>query len=143
MRVRVASGSPRRVRWTSILVALVAVTCLGGEDVTASQAAGSTGVLVGRVTRGPLSPVGGLPGGREVEPVVRAKVQITGVDRPGSRDTVTDDQGGYRLALPVGTYRVTIGQLRPGEFIKSLPATVTITTGLEMHLDIFIDTGIR
>jgi hypothetical protein len=124
-------------------VVLVAVACSGGEDVTALQAAGSTGVLVGRVIRGPLSPVGGLSGVREVEPVVRAKVQVTSVDRPESRETVTDDQGGYRLTLPTGSYQVTIVQLRPGEFTKALPATATITTGRETRLDIFIDTGMR
>jgi hypothetical protein len=131
----------RRVPFWAVLVA---VTFLGGTlDVAGAQGAGSQGALVGRTVRGPLSPVGGLPGVREGEPVVGARVQVTGVDRTLSREAVTDHQGDYRLDLPAGSYQVTIGRLRPGEFTKSLPAKVTITAGSETRLDIWIDTGIR
>jgi len=132
-----------RVWWASLWVAVLAVGCSGGQAVGESQAAGSTGALVGRAMRGPLSPVGGIPGVREAEPVVGARVQVTGAGRTRSREAVTDDQGDYRFTLPAGTYQVTIAQLQRGEFTKSLPAAVTITNGRETRLDIWIDTGIR
>ncbi|TAJ85667.1 carboxypeptidase regulatory-like domain-containing protein [bacterium] len=101
------------------------------------------GVLVGKVTMGPMSPVEGLGASRPPAPVPAAKIVVSRLDGQETKSVVTDDRGVYSISLPPGTYRVTMAPLSGGRFTKDLPATITITEGKETHLDILIDTGIR
>jgi hypothetical protein len=101
------------------------------------------GVLSGRVTRGPLSPVEvpGMP--QVVNPVAGARIVI---ERPGTtlaRSIKTDSRGAYRMVLPPGVYRVTMPSLYGSMFTKDLPATIKITSGEQTRFNIHLDTGIR
>jgi hypothetical protein len=101
------------------------------------------GVLVGRVTRGPLSPVGGIAGLPSSAPVPRARVLVSGPDGRQVKSAITDAHGEYRIRLPAGSYRVEMDPLPDGGWTKDLPATVTISGGRQTRLDIGTDTGIR
>jgi hypothetical protein len=102
-----------------------------------------TGVLVGYVTRGPLSPVD-VPGvSRPPAPVSGTRVVIFALDGREIKSVGTNEHGEYSVRLPSGTYRIDMAPLAEGGFTKDLPATVTITAGQETRLDIRIDTGIR
>ena len=111
-----------------------------GDDGTAKQ---MSGILIGTITKGPISPV--------IEPnVVYApvpgkgvKVMVTTLTGKQSASAVTDEGGNFRIVLLPGTYQVTLGQLSGGAFSKDVPATITIRAGLETRMAIDIDTGIR
>jgi len=121
------------------LPAMIAVACATGPD---SISAG-TGVLTGRVTRGPLSPVEGIPGARKAAAVSGFRIVISASQGRQVESVVTNDQGQYLVNLPPGSYRISTAALARGGSTKDLPATVTITEGKDTHLDIRIDTGIR
>ncbi len=109
------------------------------------QSLRATGVLLGSVTSGPMSPVGGIGHDRPPAPVAGARLVIATMDGQKVKSVVTDDRGAYRVTLPAGTYRIEMASpaLRAGRGAENLPATVTITEGNEARLDIFVDTGIR
>jgi hypothetical protein len=103
---------------------------------------GSSGVLIGRVTKGPLSTVE-----RSGEPPSLAAVaggRINIISTEGSRLTtvVTASNGTFRVTLGAGTYHLTM-PLRPPMFSKDLPLTVTIAPGEVKRVDIHLDTAIR
>jgi hypothetical protein len=133
--------------WAPVLLRLMlpaAVLCLAiGRPGIAVAAAPAMGVLSGRVTRGPLSPVEvpGMP--QVVNPVAGARIVI---ERPGTtlaRSIKTDSRGAYRMVLPPGVYRVTMPSLYGSMFTKDLPATIKITSGERTRFNIHLDTGIR
>ena len=117
------------------VLALAIVAC-----APASSPAG-TGVLTGRITRGPTTSVA-----RPADaPAPAAGIEIR-IEAPDGRPVIaarTDAQGIYRVEVPPGTYRVVTGPLGGMDFTKDLPATVVIARDQEMRLDVRIDTGIR
>lgn len=99
--------------------------------------------LVGSVTLGPGSALGGV-GGSRAKPVAGAKVIVSQPNEgPEVASTSTDDDGRYELTLPPGTYRVTLDTAVSYRFTKDLPATITVTKGKTTTLDVLLDTGIR
>jgi Carboxypeptidase regulatory-like domain len=124
---------------------MFAAACAGGPDsiTGVSQSQAGRGTLGGSVTRGPLSPVEGIPGGRKSEVVAGFRIVISGLDGRQVESVVTNNQGQYRANLLAGTYRVSAGALPRGSTTRELPATVTVKDGQETRLDIRIDTGIR
>ena len=105
-----------------------------------------TGVLEGRVTIGPLSPVlqeGETP--PTPAPEVYASRQIV-VFKADSQSEVARLQinadGSYRAELPAGEYVVDINHAGIDSAV-GLPATVNIEPGSTVTLNIDIDTGIR
>jgi hypothetical protein len=114
------------------------------------QPSPSTGVLSGRVTmmvppttgpEGGGSP-GPVPGGSSA-PVAAASVGIAPLGSSHIWWVVTSVDGSYLIAVPPGTYRVTM-ENRPGMGVaKNLPATVTVKAGQQTRLDIHFDTGLR
>ena len=110
-----------------------------------AQSVRGMGLLLGRVTAGPMSPVGGIGVVREPAPVPDAKLVISRLHGEQIKSVVTDDRGAYRVDLPAGSYRIEMVPLprRCGRGAENLPATVTITEGKETRLDILVDTGIR
>jgi hypothetical protein len=125
-----------------MLPAAALCLAIGRPGITVA-AAPAMGVLSGRVTRGPLSPVEvpGIP--HPVNPVASARIII---ERPGTtlaRSIKTDRRGAYRVVLPPGVYRVTMPSLYGSMFTKDLPATVKILSAQQTRFDIHLDTGIR
>ena len=108
-----------------------------------AQALRGMGTLVGRVTMGPMSPVGRSGDPDPPAAVPGARIVISSVEGQAITSVVTDKDGGYRVPLPPGSYRIDMSPLDSGRFTKDLPATITITKGQETRLDIRIDTGIR
>ncbi len=129
------------------------VTIIAGKQTTKNifieteggkvQPLRQTGVLFGKVARGPMSPLGGIGRERLAEPVVGARLLIYGSGGQQIKPVVTDAKGEYRVSLPPGTYRIEMGPVARGMWTKDLPATVTITKRRETRLDILMDTGIR
>jgi carboxypeptidase family protein len=145
---RWGSSGARILRTTLAAWAVTAVACApvmspatarpGDHIAQPSQ----TGILAGRVTRGPLSPVErpGVPGRAGVP---GAKVIVSTSDGQDVASAMTDAQGRYSIGLPVGTYRVTMAPPGGAGFSKDVPATVSIAEGQETRLDLLIDSGIR
>ncbi|HEY9073956.1 MAG TPA: carboxypeptidase-like regulatory domain-containing protein [Desulfobaccales bacterium] len=112
-----------------------------GDGATPSPA--GMGLLTGRLTRGPTSPVGG-PGIKPAEaPAPGIKLLIFNPARQEIAAVTADTAGHYRLPLPPGPYLI---ELAPGQgrvFSKDLPARVVITPGQETRLNLRLDTGLR
>ena len=101
------------------------------------------GMLVGRVTQGPVSPV--IEPGQVYAPVPAYAVEII-VRALGGRVvsiTTTDETGHFRITLAPGRYEVTLGLLAGGAISKDVPATVAIEGNSETRIDIRVDTRIR
>lgn len=129
----------------SLLLSLLLVVA-----VAACQAAGTapppsadTGVLTGRVTRGPMAGGPARAGTPDATAAAGVEIRVRARDGGPARVVRTDSSGVYRLSLPPGTYEVTLGPLAGVEFTKDLPATVAIARGRETRQDIRIDTGVR
>jgi hypothetical protein len=115
-----------------------------------AQPSPSMGVLFGFVTT-VLPPTTGagqgrvpgpIPGGSSA-PVAAASVGIAPVGSSHIWRMVTSVEGYFAIAVPPGTYRVTMED-RPGMgMARNLPATVTVESGQQTRLDIHLDTGLR
>lgn len=105
-----------------------------------------TGVLEGRVTVGPLSPVvqEGVPEPTPA-PEVYADRKIVIYAEDGQQEITRvdiDGSGNYRVTLPAGVYVVDINHLGV-DLAKGLPQQVEIKSQQTTRLDVDIDTGIR
>jgi hypothetical protein len=109
----------------------------------AAKGSSGEGKLTGRVTRGPTVPVvtAGMPSPSEPAPNIKLVITRKGGQTIGS--VVTDENGLYNMNLPPGTYHIDTKSLTGMEFTRDLPASVVITEGCEIHLDIHVDTGMR
>lgn len=112
-------------------------------------AAVEPGVIQGKVTVGPLTPVERVPEPGETPSPIPAQVYTSrSVDilKADGRTLVKHVQfqgdGTYKVELPPGTYVVAspAGQF---EHARELPKTVTLKSGEVVTLDLDIDTGIR
>lgn len=138
-----------------LLIVLITPVCFGGcaNDADIAPQTGivpqikgekmevGKGMLTGRVTWGPISPIEGTDMPSSV-PAPDIKLQILSQKGQEIESVVTDSEGKYSINLPAGSYRIETPPL-PSGFTRDLPATVTITENKETHLDIRIDTGIR
>ncbi len=135
-----------RLLSTARIVALVLVLegCTGipAGNLQRASAGEGDGVLAGRVSRGPVSPVE-RPGDPPYPGVANAQIDIARPDGTKVTSTETDGEGNFRMALPGGTYVVTMPSLYGAMYSKDVPATVTIAPGAEQHLNVLLDTGIR
>ena len=115
-----------------------------------AQPSPSMGVLFGFVTT-VLPPTtvpgegrvpGPIPGGSSA-PVAAASVGIASVGSSHIWWVVTSGDGSFAIAVPPGTYLVTM-EARPGMgMARNLPASVTVKSGQQTRLDIYLDTGLR
>jgi hypothetical protein len=109
-----------------------------GENATETN-----GILVGTVTKGPISPL--IKPNVLYAPVPVGGVKVMVTSRTGKQlaSTLTDRKGNFRIVLSPGIYQVTLGSLSGGAFSKDVPATITIRAGLGARMAIHVDTGIR
>jgi carboxypeptidase family protein len=115
-----------------------------------AQPSPSMGLLFGSVTTVvPPTPGAGegrvpgpIPGGSSA-PVVAASVGVAPVGSSHIWWAMTDVEGNFAIAVPPGTYLVTM-EARPGMgMARNLPATVTVESDQKTRLDIHLDTGLR
>lgn len=136
-------------RAVAVALALLASGCAGGMATPANESpgretnTGRTGVLLGRATQSPTSPVQRVGEAAKEAPTPGVKLEIKDASGQKAASIVTDDKGEYRISLVAGTYRVELGGVLGPGISKDLPATVSITEGKESRLDIRFDTGIR
>jgi len=127
----------RRAILLLVVLAMVVTACR-----PASQ---ETGVLEGRVTIGPISPVEREGEKREVPPEVYEARKVMVYDRSGKRlvkQVDLGEDGHYSVNLKPGTYVVDINRIgvdRSGD----VPAEIRVAAGETVVVDIDIDTGIR
>jgi hypothetical protein len=103
------------------------------------SAAGSSGVQ-GRVTSGPTCPVEQANNPCPPQPVQGDVVASDGAGRPaGSARTSAD--GTYSMALPAGSYRLTVST--GSRYPRCPTVDVTVEAGKTARADISCDTGVR
>jgi hypothetical protein len=103
----------------------------------------SSSVLVGSVTKGPISPVMWQGAPASSSGVANARIDIATAAGNRLISVVTDSTGNFRVKLAPGSYRLTMPSLHGAMFTKDLPAIVTIAAGEMKRVDIHLDTGIR
>jgi len=85
---------------------------------------------------------GPIPGGSSA-PVVAASVGVAPVGSSHIWWAMTDLEGNFAIAVPPGTYVVTM-EARPGMGTPSNSlASVTVKSDQKTRLDIHLDTGLR
>jgi hypothetical protein len=102
-----------------------------------------SGILIGTITRGPISPVIQPNVVYTPVPVKGVRVVVTSLIDKRFVSVVTDERGSFRIVLLPGSYQVTLGALSEGAFSKDVPAIIAIRTGVETRIAIHLDTGIR
>jgi hypothetical protein len=118
-----------------VLALVLAAAACGGGDA----GAGSSGIR-GRALAGPQCPV--EVEGSPCPPLPwRGTILVTDT-ASGERFTAeTGADGRFRLALPPGTYDVSIDVTSPPPFAK--PRAVTVVDGAFADVVVSVDTGIR
>jgi hypothetical protein len=111
------------------------------------QTPAGTGYLEGKITIGPLCPVGRIPPDLNCQPTEATyKAWPTAIWTPGKIILVAniypDNNGTYKIALPAGSYVVDI-ERQQSIGARNLPANVVVRANESTTLDINIDTGIR
>jgi hypothetical protein len=101
----------------------------------------ATGVR-GTVLAGPTCPVERPNESACVRPVSGATILALDSSRAEIGRAVSDATGSYFLRLPPGTYEM-VPQAVPGLMGIAAAATVTVTAGPPLQLDLHYDTGIR
>ncbi len=98
----------------------------------------STGVITGTVTRGPIAPVC-----RIGSPCTAPARKLVLVFRRNSvaKQTTTDTEGRYRIALAPGLWRVSLTRTGLGTAVE--PRELRAVAGRTRKVDLSIDTGIR
>jgi hypothetical protein len=120
-----------------IVIALLISGCSG--------AGSETGILQGKVSIGPISPVE-RPGETPIIPceVYEAR-KIMAYDEKGNKliqQIDIDCDGGYRAELKPGIYTIDINRIGI-DHSPDVPQMVEIRSNMTVRLDIDIDTGIR
>jgi hypothetical protein len=127
----------------AVLAGLLSLTGPGQAGDGARPLPAGRGLLTGRLSKGPTSPVE-HPGIKSAKaPASGIKLLIYNAARQEIASVTADKAGHYRLPLPPGSYFI---ELAPGQgmvFSKDLPARVTITRGQETRLNLHLDTGLR
>jgi hypothetical protein len=119
------------------------ITCDSVQSVLQTMQQFRTGILMGQVMQGPISPV---ETGNESSalPASRIQLRISRLNGKSVETVVTDSQGRYEIALPEGRYLVTLPRPLSGLMVvKDLPSEVQIQPRHRTRLDIRLDTGIR
>jgi len=119
---------------SAIVVASMALVLAAGAQATTPR-----GALTGIVTRGPITPVCALEQPCD-EPAPSVTLLFTRNDTVLGR-AVTDQNGRYRIRLPVGAYRVR----RPSATApdRKLDPNRVRVYAARTRVDFSIDTGIR
>jgi hypothetical protein len=126
-----------------VLAGLVSLPWGSHAEGDVKPRAQGLGTLTGYVTLWPASPVA-RPGSEPApRPAPGVKLLVYGPAREEIAAVVTDGAGQFRVDLLPGIYQLEMGPRKGKEFIKDLPATVTITPGQETRLDLRLDTGMR
>jgi hypothetical protein len=126
-----------------VAVTLTAVTLAAAGFVAACGAVGGpTGLLQGKVTLGPISPVeqvGGPPNTRPYSATIA--VQTTG---GATVDTVVSGQDGvFAVRLPAGSYRLVPRTPEGRPLPRAAPLDATVVADATTTITIAYDTGIR
>jgi hypothetical protein len=122
--------------FTVVVVALVVLSGCGGHSAPTSRDSGITGTVVA----GPQCPVEVIGHPCPPRPV---SATVTVEDQAGRTMTTftSDEQGGFRVALPPGRYRLITQRANQPQLMQ--PVDVTVAAGTYTRIRLFLDTGIR
>jgi hypothetical protein len=143
-----SSGSVRHRRAAAGILVLATALLIASAGCTPgpNPGAGSSGRLttgvIGIVLAGPTCPVERAGQSACVRPVEGATILAMNSAHQEAGRVISDSTGAYFLPLPPGTYEV-VPQAVTGLLGVAPVATVTVTTGPPVQLELRYDTGIR
>jgi len=132
-----------RGAWLRAASALAVIAVLtAGLAAACGGASGPTGLLEGRVTLGPITPVeqvGGPPNNRPYA----ATVDVETPEGDVVKTVESGDDGTFSVRLAAGTYRLVPRAPEDRPFPLAAPLDATVVAGKTTTVEIAYDSGIR
>jgi hypothetical protein len=129
-----------RLRATTTLALSAVLTA--GLAVACGGANGPTGLLEGKVTLGPITPVEAVGG----PPNTRPYAATVDVETPAGdvvKTVTSGNDGTFSLRLAAGSYRLVPRSPQGQSFPHAAPANTTVVAGQTTTVEIAYDSGIR
>ena len=132
-----------RGAWLRAITALAAIAVLTtGVAIACGGASGPTGLLEGKVTLGPITPVEEVSGPPNTRPYA-AIVEVQTQDGDAVATVEAGDDGRFSLRLAAGSYRLIPRSPMGQPFPHAAPIDATVWAGKTTTVAIAYDSGIR
>ena len=117
-----------------MLTVSLATACSGEGD--------RTGLLEGKVTLGPITPVEQIGGESNTEPYA-AIIDVATLDGDVVETVESGSDGAFSVRLPAGSYRLVPHSPKDAPLPYAAPLDTTIVAGETTKVEIAYDSGIR
>jgi len=132
-----------RERWLPAATALAVLAVLtAGLAAACGGASGPTGLLEGKVTLGPITPVEQIGGGPNSRPYA-ATIDVAAPDGDVVETVESGSDGAFSVRLPAGSYRLVPRSPKGSPLPYAAPLDTTIVAGTTTRVEIAYDSGIR
>ena len=129
--------------WLRAATALAAIAVLTASLATAcGGASGPTGLLVGEVTLGPITPVEQMGGEPNTRPYA-ATIDVATPDGDVVETVESGSDGAFSVRLPAGNYRLVPRSPKDSPLPYAAPLDTTVVAGKTTEVEIAYDSGIR
>jgi hypothetical protein len=145
---RMRLGAPLALSLILTLAGCASITVSGsgaaGTSTPRAGTSGTQGTLAGDVVAGPTCPVERAEDPCPPMAVTNRPVEIRGTNGALVTTTTTDSKGHFSVALPPGTYVVTV-PIKQGQIGMRQESDVkaSVTAGQVTTVKVMLDTGIR
>ena len=132
-----------RERWLPAATALAALAVLtAGLAAACGGASGPTGLLEGKVTLGPITPVEQIGGEPNSRPYA-ATIDVAAPDGDVVETVESGSDGKFTVRLPAGGYRLVPRSPKDSPLPYATPLDTTVVAGRTTKVEIAYDSGIR
>ena len=129
--------------WPRAATVLAAIALLTASLATAcGGSSGPTGLLKGKVTLGPITPVEAVGGPPNNRPYA-ATVDVETPEGDVVKTVESGDDGTFSVRLAAGTYRLVPRAPEDRPFPLAAPLDATVVAGKTTTVEIAYDSGIR
>ena len=128
------------LRAAAVVAAVAAVTA--GLAAACGGASGPTGLLEGKVTLGPITPVEQVGGGPNTRPYA-ATVDVATPEGDVVKTLESGNDGTFSVRLAAGSYRLVPRSPEGRPFPHAAPSDTTVVAGKTTTVEIAYDSGVR
>jgi len=129
--------------WLRAATVLAAIAVLTASLATGcGGASGPTGLLEGKVTLGPITPVEQMGGEPDSGPYA-AIIDVATPDGDVVETVESGSDGAFSMRLPAGSYRLVPRSPQDSPLPYAAPLDTTIVAGKTTDVEIAYDSGIR
>ena len=132
----------RRTRGAWLRAAAVVAVVTAGLAAACGGASGPIGLLEGKVTQGPITPVEQVGGGPNTRPY-DATVDVQTPEGDVVKTVESGNDGAFSVRLAAGSYRLVPRSPEGRPFPHAAPLDATVVAGKTTTVEIAYDSGIR